>query len=119
MLRVTFLYFNGCPSHPEALERLRRVLAEEGAQADIEVLKVETDEQAERWRFVGSPTIRINGEDIAPIPEGGPYRLTCRTFVTEDGRLSPLPSEAMIRRAVRRAAAAGGDPDHGPLATDH
>lgn len=117
MLRVTFLFFDGCPSHGEALERLRRVLAEEGAQADIEVVKVETDEQAERWRFVGSPTIRVDDQDIAPVPDGGPYRLTCRTFVTEDGRLSPLPSEVMIRRAVRKTLHSGRG--NGPLTTDH
>jgi hypothetical protein len=103
MLRVTFLFFNGCPSHGEALERLRRVLAEEGVQSDIEVVKVATQEQAERWQFVGSPTIRIDDQDIAPVPDGGPYRLTCRTFVAENGRLSPLPPEAVIRRAVRNA----------------
>jgi hypothetical protein len=113
MLRVTLLYFDGCASHGEALERLHRVLTEEGAQADIEVLKVETEDQAERWQFVGSPTIRINGEDIAPVPGGGPYRLTCRTFVTEDGRLSPLPPEAMIREALKRALRSG------PPTTDH
>jgi hypothetical protein len=107
MLRVTFLFFDGCPSHGETLERLRRVLAEEGAQSDIEVVKVETQEQAERWQFVGSPTIRIDDQDIAPVPDGGPYRLTCRTFVTENGRLSPLPPEAMIRRAVREAVTGG------------
>ncbi|MDR5683662.1 MAG: DUF2703 domain-containing protein [Armatimonadota bacterium] len=107
MLEVTFLYFDGCPSHAQALERLRRVLAEVGVQADVEIVRVETDEQAERWRFVGSPTIRINGEDIAPTPPEGPYRLACRTFVTEDGRLSPLPSEATIRRAVQRALSGG------------
>jgi hypothetical protein len=113
MLRVTFLFFDGCPSHGEALERLRRVLAEEGAQAEIEAVRVETQEQAERWQFVGSPTIRIDDQDIAPVPYGGPYRLACRTFVTENGRLSPLPPEAMIREALKKALRSG------PPTTDH
>lgn len=101
MMQVTFLYFEGCPSHAAALERLRQVLAEEGVQAEIEVIKVETDEQAQRLRFAGSPTILVNGQDIDPTPSGAYPALTCRAFQLEDGRISPLPSPDMIRRALQ------------------
>lgn len=101
--RITFLYWEGCPSHPEALARLRAVLEEEGVPADLEVVRVETDEQAEQRRFVGSPTIQVEGEDIVPTGDV-PCRLTCRTYWTEDGRISPLPSAEQIRAAIRRAA---------------
>lgn len=103
MLRVTFLYWEGCPSHEEALERLRQAIGQEGVQASVEVVRVDTEEEARRWKFVGSPTILVDGEDIAPH-EGLSYRLTCRAYVLEDGRISPLPSPQQIRRALRRAA---------------
>jgi hypothetical protein len=102
-MKVQFLWFAGCPSHDVALKRLRLVLEQEGLQPDIEIIEVKTDDEAEHFAFVGSPTIRIDGVDIVPIEHVGPYRLTCRTYVTEDGRFSPLPSEASMRRAVQSA----------------
>jgi len=102
-LRIDFLYFEDCPSHPEALERLRDVLAEEGIEAEIAIDRVETEAQARRLRFVGSPTILVNGQDVDP-PDGDAYvALTCRVYRHEDGRFSPLPSKDAIRRALRAA----------------
>jgi hypothetical protein len=102
MTDATFLYFEDCPSHDVALSRLREVLSEEGIAADIEIIKVETDEQARSLQFVGSPTMRINGEDIIPPSDMEIVGLACRTFVLEDGRISPLPSYEMIRAGIRR-----------------
>jgi hypothetical protein len=99
-VKVLFLYSEQCPSHGEALERLRRVLQEEGLQASIEVIRVETFEEAKRYRFPGSPTIMIDGHDIDPIPNPE-YAPTCRAYRLEDGRISPLPSVTMIRKAVQ------------------
>ena len=45
-MRVGFLFYEDCPSHELALERLREVLAEEGISTDVEVVKVESEEQA-------------------------------------------------------------------------
>jgi hypothetical protein len=100
-MNITFLYFEGCPSHDAALERLRQIMAEEGTQAEIEIIKVETDEQAQRLHFVGSPTILIDGQDIDPPPPEAYPALTCRAYHLEDGRISPLPLPAMIRRALK------------------
>ena len=102
-MRVSFLYYEECPSYDLALERLREVLHEEGTPAEVEVVKVETEEQARELRFVGSPTIRVDGQDIDP-PRDSTYVLTCRTYRLEDDRISPLPSEDMIRRALRSVA---------------
>lgn len=103
-MKITFLYYEECPSHDVALGRLRQVMAEEGIQAKVEIIKVETDEEAQRLRFVGSPTILINGQDIDPPPPDAYYALTCRAYRLEDGRISPLPSPDMIRRALKREA---------------
>ena len=102
-MNIEFLYFEGCPSHEKALERLQMVMAEEKIQAPITILKVETDEQAQTWQFTGSPTIRVNGNDIDPLPEGTPYNLTCRIYRwEEEGKISPVPSSTMIRQAFQR-----------------
>jgi hypothetical protein len=102
-VRVSFLYYEDCPSHDLALERLREVMAEEDTPGEVEVLKVETEEQARELRFVGSPSIRIDGQDIDP-PSDPRYALTCRVYRLEDDRISPLPSKDMIRRALRSSA---------------
>lgn len=98
-MQVSFYFFEDCPSHERALERLRETMAEEGLPDAVEVVKVETEAEAERLRFVGSPTIRVDGEDIVP-PEGSRYALACRAYRLEDGRVSPLPSKATIRAAL-------------------
>ena len=100
-MKITFLYYEDCPSHDVALDRLRQVMAEEDVRAEIEVIKVETDEQAQRLRFIGSPTMRVDGQDIDPPPPDTYYALTCRAYRLNDGRISPLPSPDMIRRALQ------------------
>ena len=102
-MKVTFLYYEECPSHDVALERLRSVLSEEDVEAEIEIIKVETEAQAQRLHFIGSPTIRIDGRDIDPPSSEAYYALTCRAYQLEDGRISPLPSPNMLRRALRPA----------------
>jgi hypothetical protein len=103
-VKITFLYYEDCPSHDVALDRLRQVMSEERVQAEVKIIKVETDEQAQRLHFVGSPTILVNGRDIDPPSPGAYYALTCRAYRLEDGRISPLPSPDMIRRALKRGA---------------
>src|SRR5215207_7752702 len=93
-LRVSFLYYEECPSHDLALERLREVMAEEC---------IASEEQAHESHFVGSPTIRVDGQDIDP-PIDSHYALTCRVYHLKDDRISPLPSKDMIRRALQSVA---------------
>jgi len=107
-MRIELLYYPECPSHERALELIRDALRLEGIRADIEVIRIDTQEQAEQYRFVGSPTIRIDGYEVQPQPHL-PYRLTCRAFQLEDGRLSPLPSLTMLRAALRNPSSGGGD----------
>lgn len=99
--RIEFLYWDDCPSHPQALARLQEVMAEMSLASPIQQVEVLTDDDAERLAFPGSPTIRVDGIDIDP--EGAAEMgtaLTCRIYHLEDGRISPLPSKEMIRRAL-------------------
>ena len=102
-MRVELLWWEGCPSYPEALAQLERILNEEGAQTDVQLVEIETDDQANAERFAGSPTIRIDGEDALPAAEGEPFSLTCRVYRLRDGRVSPTPDPDDLREAVRRA----------------
>jgi len=104
-MTVELLWWDGCPSHPETLADLERILREEGIGAELRRVEIESDEQARREHFPGSPTIRVDGEDIFPAEEGEPYSLTCRVYRLRDGRVSPTPDPEDVREALRRVAA--------------
>jgi hypothetical protein len=104
-MTVELLWWDGCPSHPETLADLERILREEGIGADLKRVEIESDEQARREHFPGSPTIRVDGEDIFPAEESEPFSLTCRIYRLRDGRVSPTPDPEDLREALRRMAA--------------
>lgn len=100
---VELLWWRGCPSAEPALARVCEVLAEQGlGDTVVQMREVDTEADAERERFVGSPTIRIGGVEVAPDP-GEPIGLTCRVYRTRDGRVSPLPDPQDIRDAIEEA----------------
>jgi hypothetical protein len=100
-MRVELLFWPGCPSHPEALELLREVLAGRGLPTDVEVREVTTHEEAERLAFPGSPTIRIDGRDVDPAGATGRPMLACRIYRRADGRATPVPTRETLEAALR------------------
>jgi hypothetical protein len=101
---IELLWWEGCPSWPEALEMLREAAREHGLDPEgIEMIEVTTDAEAERRRFAGSPTIRVGGEELQPPPPGEPFGLTCRVYRRRDGRVSPTPDPEDLRELLRRA----------------
>jgi hypothetical protein len=100
--RIEFLWWRGCPSWERALEMLRAEMARQGiGEETLEVIEIAGEGEAEARGFPGSPTIRVEGEDIAP-GEGDPIGLSCRVYRRPDGRISPLPDRAEIRNALRK-----------------
>lgn len=99
-MRIELLYWAGCPSHPEAEELLREVLAARGIADPVELREVTTLAQAEAERFPGSPTIRIDGRDVDPAGADGRPSLTCRIYRLPDGRPSPVPSREQLEEAI-------------------
>ena len=84
-MRVELLYFDGCPSWQVAEQRLAEALGALGRD-DVVVTRhrVETQDEAEDLRFIGSPTIRIDGMD--PFASGEEQvGLACRVYRTETG----------------------------------
>jgi hypothetical protein len=72
--------------------------------AALEVTEIETNEDANRADFPGSPTIRIDGSDFQPPPADAPRGLTCRVYRRRDGRSSPLPDPLDLREALEKAS---------------
>ncbi len=108
-MRVELLYWDGCPSHPRALADLREAMRELRLEPQsVEVRRIDSDERAAQERFIGSPTIRIDGVDVDD-PGGQPFGLTCRIYHRRDGRVSPTPDPADVRDALTRALARDDD----------
>jgi hypothetical protein len=98
-MRVEILYFQGCPTYVAAEKAVREVLAEQGIGAEVELVVVNSDLEAQRLRLPGSPTIRVNGEDLFPVPERGEYALGCRMYATPKG-FRGSPTAEMIGEAL-------------------
>jgi hypothetical protein len=102
-MRVELLFWAGCPSHERALQELRAVLAEEALDPlEVVVREIDTESDASAERFIGSPTVRVDGVEVQPAPNE-PVALTCRVYTRRDGRISPTPDPEDIRDLVRRA----------------
>jgi hypothetical protein len=98
---VEFLYWAGCPSHPEARELLEEILQARGADAAVNVREVRTQEEARKLAFPGSPTIRIDGRDVDPAGAEEPPSLSCRIYRLPNGRVSPVPTREQIEEALQ------------------
>ena len=99
-MKIEVLYWDGCPSHPEALELLHSVLTERGVEASVELREVHTEGEAQALRFPGSPTIRVDGRDIDASGAEARPALTCRIYHLADGRASPIPSREQLEEAL-------------------
>lgn len=92
MVRVSLLYFDGCP-HWETADRRLRALADE-FDFTLDHRAVETPEEAEQTSFRGSPTILVDGRDV--FAEGDePVGLSCRVYSTPAGPAGSPTSEQL------------------------
>lgn len=104
-VNVEVLYFDGCPNHDALLPRLRELLASEGLDADIGLVEVQDADDAEQMRFLGSPTVRIDGQDVEPgADQRSDFGLKCRLYSTPDG-LRGAPVDQWVLAALHRAQA--------------
>ncbi len=101
-MRVELLAFDGCPNVRSTLALLREALRLESVDAAIQVIDVDTAGAAQRLRFLGSPTVRIDGEDVEPeAMKRTAYAIMCRTYGSGDASAG-MPSIDALRSAIRR-----------------
>ena len=101
-MKVEVLYVADCPTHPEAVKLVRQVLAAEGVEAEIHEVLVRDEGMASELGFFGSPTIRINGRDVAgESQDARSFALTCRLY--PGSKQIGLPPAEMVLRAVLKA----------------
>ena len=106
--RVEVLYFDGCPNHEKFLPHLHDLLEKHDIKATITLVHIADENEAQAHRFLGSPTIRVNGRDIEPNAadqdgteehQGATYGMQCRLYATAGG-LAGTPDDQWILDAL-------------------
>lgn len=83
---------------------LAGAMEELGIDQAVEVIDVRGEQEAEQLKFLGSPTIRVNGQDVDPeARESTDYGMKCRLYRTEEGTVG-WPSKAMVLATLKEAS---------------
>jgi hypothetical protein len=107
MMKIELLYFDGCPGHEAFLPRLRQLLARAGVDMGVQQRQVEDEATARSERFLGSPTLRVDGVDVEPgAGDRTDYGLKCRLYRTEAG-LRGAPPNRWVLDALQLAGHPG------------
>ena len=99
-MKIELLYFDGCPSWETGLKNLEAALLQEGIQASVEMIKVTDDEEAAQLKFLGSPSFRVEGQDLWH-EEREIYSLSCRVYPTSEG-IKGFPTVAMLKQQLKQ-----------------
>ena len=93
-MRIQLLSHPGCPNASAARERLLEALVIAGVAAEIEELDTTSAATPDELRGWGSPTVLIDGEDVAgEHPSGG---VSCRRYRGADGQMSGAPTVSLL-----------------------
>jgi hypothetical protein len=102
-MKIEILYFSGCPNHAPAVDRVREVLAQEGTPAEMVEVEVKDAATAQQVGFLGSPSIRVDGQDVEAAARAvRAFGTMCRTY-NDGGQRAGVPPPEWIRAAVREA----------------
>ena len=98
--QVEVLVTRDCPHRDAAIALAQRVCEQLGSHAEIRVVQVPDQAAAEQARFLGSPSIRVDGRDIEPGAERNLELVHgCRLYQGAYS-LQALPEEDWLRQAL-------------------
>ncbi len=72
-MKIEVLYTKKCRRWPEIVIKLQRALQKLGLEAEIVTHEIKDLEEAKRLGFLGSPTVKVNGQDLEPQASGAPH----------------------------------------------
>jgi mercuric ion transport protein len=102
LVTVQLLYLPDCPNVDPARAVLRAAMAAAGVSVPVEEIDTTAADVPEWLRHWGSPTILVDGMDVAgEVPSGGQ---ACRVYDC-GGALSGVPSVALVRAAIESSRA--------------
>ena len=99
MIQIEVLFFDGCANHEPTVRLAREVADALGVDAKVREVAVADSEDAEAQRFLGSPSVRVNGRDIEPgADDRTDFTLSCRMYGA-----SGVPPRDLMREALEVA----------------
>jgi len=101
-MKIELLHTESCHIWQKALEVLEEMLKEMKIYEKVKVTIVKNDKEAAKYKFAGSPQIKINGKDIDPMASRiRTYTAnSCRQYFYE-GKIYEYPPKEMILKALR------------------
>lgn len=122
-MRVQILYILDCPWCVKTKKIVKESLEELGVKAKVEEILIDTNNKAKKYKFVGSPTVRLNGVDIQkkvskekclPCEELAEHVKGKTKFVKQEcgcgcriyfykGKQYPYPPKEMIKEAIKKS----------------
>jgi hypothetical protein len=105
---VQLLYLPDCPNYEPTRELIEQTSSELGIEFDLQLIAIDDEESAHRLRFLGSPTVRIDGDDIEPDARNRTdVAVSCRIYRTKRGTRG-YPDRDLLLTALRRRDGAAG-----------
>lgn len=118
-MKIQLFYILNCSYCLKTERLIKESLKELKVDADLEKVLIDNDKKAKKFKFVGSPTVRINQKDIQtlirkerclPCEEISKKRTKfikkevkcgCRIYFYK-GKKYPFPPKEMIKDAIRK-----------------
>ena len=112
-VRVQVLARKDCENRAMAVNVVERVAAEMGIPVAVEEIDVTSEAQAKKRRFLGSPSIRVDGLDVEPGTNGSTdFTFGDRIYRSGPKGLQGWPDDRWIRAALIVAqSGSNGDGD--------
>ena len=96
------LFFAGCPNYEKTREMVEAASSAAGVVSELRLTEVTSQAEAERLRFLGSPSVRVDGRDVEPgADERETFVLACRIYRTDAG-VTGQPAEEWLQAALAK-----------------
>lgn len=118
-MKIELLYILDCPWCVKTKELVRKSLQELKVKADVKEILIDSGAKAKKYGFTGSPTVRIDGQDIQEEISKGrclpceklaksatkfvkqECNCGCRTFFYKNKQY-PYPPKGMIKEVIKK-----------------
>jgi len=123
-MKIELLYILDCPWCVKTKKLIKESLSDLKLKVEVEEILIDSEKKAKKHKFLGSPTLRVNGKDIQKQVSKDEClacceklaKLTKKTteFVKQEcgrgcriyqykGRKYPYPPKEMIKEAIKKA----------------
>ncbi len=102
-MKIELFVFDGCPNSELTEKLIRETVSELDADGKIEVVIVVDNDDAVAKKFLGSPSVRVNGKDLEiEENETTQYSMRCRIYRTDESQ-SGIPPKELLSKAIQAA----------------